>query len=248
MIKTQGVIAGALLTVAIGAAEADPGNTAAPGEPDTVVLDNGIARISINRYGGAIASFSLNEQGLNPFTWKSRKWGNDVSNKEGFFVCFDRIGFPAASEQAKGIPFHGEATSENWGVLNQSTNGFGDIILKMRCTLPIAKMELNREYSLLNGSSVCRITDCIQNHNAIEKPYNILHHPSLSAPFLDSAVLIDCNASTGFLNGKNLDKLPGPLHSWPVVNHQNEAVNLREFKNYNGMVWNFACAPSVKQG
>ena len=73
MTKTQGIIAGALLTFVLGTAEADPGNTTAPGEPDTVVLVNGIARISINRYGGAIASFSLNEQGLNPFTWKSRK-------------------------------------------------------------------------------------------------------------------------------------------------------------------------------
>ncbi len=248
MTNTQWILAGALLAVATSDAKAGLEKRTPPSESDTVVLDNGTARMSINLYGGAISSFSLNEQGLNPFSWTSRKWGNDVSKKEGFFICFDRIGFPSPSEQKKGIPFHGEATSVYWDPLNQSTNDSGDLTLNMRCRLPIAKLELNREYTLLKSSSVCRITDCIRNKNSTQKPYNILHHPSLSAPFLDSSVRVDCNASTGFLNGKNLAELPGTLHSWPTVNHQNEAINLREFKTYNGMVWNFACVPSVKQG
>jgi hypothetical protein len=241
------VIAGVLLAGAPGHATGTR-NHPISNPSDTVLLDNGTARMSINRFGGAISSFSLTEQGLNPFSWKPWNWETDTAKKEGFFVCFDRIGFPAAAEQEKGIPFHGEATSVHWKPLHQSTNEFGDLILKVQCDLPIAKLQLIREYTLYNNSSVCRITDCIRNKNSTAKDWNILHHPSLSAPFLDASVLVDCNASTGFLNEKDLKRLPGTIRSWPRVMHRNKTVDLRKFDDFDRMVWNFACAPTVRQG
>jgi hypothetical protein len=213
-----------------------------------VVLDNGSMRMEINLLGGAISSCRLSEVDLNPFSWESSWKEGDFPRKEGFFTCFDRVGHSSQEDKLKGIPFHGEATSEIWELLGQSVDTNGNLLLRMRCQLPIAKMSLVREYCLFKDSSVCRVIDRFKNNNTFRKSYNILQHPSLGAPFLDETVLVDCNGETGFMNSKILTEMPGPILSWPEVRYQDQMINLRFLKDKNGLVANYVCADDEKYG
>jgi hypothetical protein len=217
-------------------------------QDEAVTLDNGTMCMSINVHGGAVSSCKLNKHGLNPFSWKAKRHKGNPSIKEGLFICFDRLGKPSKDDLEKGIPFHGEATGVRWEVLEQKTSEAGDLMLKMRCRLPVAKMSLVREYCLFKDSSVCRITDRIKNGNPVKKTYNVLQHPSLAPPFLDNSVMVDCNAHRGFLNVKDVSKIPGPTIGWPEINYQSKPLNLRFMKDGNGLVANYVCNESVAYG
>ena len=216
-------------------------------EEETASLDNGIVRMVVNLHGGALSSFTLKGNDLNPFSWRANRWTGDPSKKAGLFLCFDRSGHSSAADQEKGIPFHGEATSVRWKILEQSTTKTGTL-LRVSCDLPIAKMSVTREYFLSPDSSVCRITDHFKNRNLTEKDYNILQHPSLGPPFLDESVLLDCNASEGFINSKVTAELPGPTVGWPAIKFESHTVNLREMKFKTGIVVNYRNSAQVKQG
>ena len=88
---------------------------------EKLILENQVVRMEVNRFGGAISSFMLKSNELNPYSWVSGRWeADDVSQKEGLFVCFDRIGSSSGQDKAAGMPFHGEATSVPWKVLETS--------------------------------------------------------------------------------------------------------------------------------
>jgi len=215
---------------------------------ETVSLDNGTARMVVNCHGGGVSSFTLSGSDLNPFSWRAKKWvDTDHSKKEGLFLCFDRSGFPSEADQARGIPFHGEATSQPWKVLERTSSEKGEL-LRMRCDLPVANMSVEREYLLFPDSSVCRITDRFINHNAAEKKYSILIHPSIGAPFLDGSVVIDCNADKGFFNSRKAEEMPGNPLVWPSVERHGQPVDLRKMTGGGNMVANYRCAPGVEQG
>ncbi len=216
-------------------------------ESEVLQLSNGKLDIHINRKGGAISSCTLMGNDLNPFSWES---GNPVdgSNNVGLFVCFDRLGRPSETERARGVPFHGEATSVEWEVLARFKDTDGNQHLKMRCRLPIARMQLVREYCLFNDSTVCRITDRIKNLNTFIKHYNIVQHPSLAPPFLDKSVLVDCNGGKGFYNSKSLEDIPGTLKNWPEVMFEGEVLNLRKVTDGNSFVANYLCQNTSPYG
>lgn len=210
-------------------------------------LSNGKLDMRINRKGGAISSCTLAGSDLNPLSWQS---GNPVdgSNNEGLFVCFDRLGHPSDAEKARGVPFHGEATSVEWEVLAQFTDDDGNQHLKMRCTLPVAQMQLVREYCLFKDSAVCRITDRIKNLNTFVKHYNIVQHPSLAPPFLDESVVVDCNGGRGFWNTRSFDDMPGTVMDWPQVAYEGEVINLRRITDGNSFVANYLCPDTASHG
>jgi hypothetical protein len=201
----------------------------------TATLSNRVATLEINLQGGGITSYALNDAPLNPFSWRS-KW---TPGCEGFFLCFDRIGQPSKEEKALGIPPHGEAHAVRWTVLEQSKHS-----LRVQCDLPLVKMGVVREYHLYPASSVCRITDRFKNNNSFEKPYNILLHPSLGPPFLDTHVLVDCNADTGFVNSKKVEELPGKTVDWPSVG----SIDMHRMQDGQDMVVNYRTAPDVSNG
>ncbi len=205
------------------------------GIAQTATLSNRVATLEINLQGGGIVSYTLNDAPLNPFSWRS-KW---TPGCEGFFLCFDRFGQSSEKEKAKGIPLHGEAHAERWTILEQTEHS-----LCVQCDLPLVKMSVVREYHLYPDSAVCCITDRFKNNNPFEKPYNILLHPSLGAPFLDDQVLVDCNADTGFVNTKKVAELPGKTVAWPAFG----SVDLHHMKDGQSMVVNFRTAPGVSNG
>jgi hypothetical protein len=232
-----------LLMLVAGWAVAEP-----QGDTDVVTLDNGTMRMVVNVHGGAVSSCTLKGNDLNPFSWKAKRWPGNPSIKEGLFVCFDRLGKPSKTDLDRGIPFHGEATGVRWDVLEQEASAAGNLVVRMRCRLPVAKMVLEREYCLFKDSSVCRVTDRIRNENDFRKPYNMLQHPSLAAPFLDRSVLVDCNAERGYIDTKDIRKLPAPTVSWPEVEFESKPINLRLVKDRSKFVANYVCDEETVHG
>lgn len=207
---------------------------------ERVVLDNHHMRLTVNCQGGAISSCMLAGSELNPFSWKSYDCTpSGTSQKQGMFICFDRIGRVTPEEKKQGMPFHGEATSVRWKVVHESISECGDHLLEMSCKLPIAQMTLVRTYRLLSGQSVCQVTDVVTNNNPFRKPYNMLQHPSLGPPFLDDSVRVDCNASKGYLHHDDLSKVPGELFDWPQIRVGSEGANLNFMQDGNTGVSNF---------
>ena len=219
-------------------------NSAQNVRPDTATLDNGTVRMEINLFGGALSSYTLEGSTLNPFSWRSSR----NAGSAGFFLCFDRMGHSSKEEEAQGMPFHGEAHSVLWSVLEKKTAADGTLQLRMQCALPMAKMSVIREYYLFPQSSVCRVTDHFKNNNPFEKRYNILQHPSFAPPFLDKSVLIDCNASSGFVNSAKVEELPRAPIGWPDITHKSTAVNLSRMTNGPNMVVNYLCPPGDQHG
>lgn len=223
--------------------------TAAASADDVVVLDNGVMRMEVNRMGGAVSRCVLAGSGLNPFSWRAKRWNkNDRSVKEGLFTCFDRLGKPSAADQARGIPFHGEAASVEWKVLGKGKSREGHLFLRMRCMLPIAGMSLEREYCLFKDSSVCRVHDRVRNNNPFPKTYNLLMHPSHAQPFLSRSVLVDCNGATGFVNSKEPSEIPSDPIRWPEIEYQSQRLNLRMMTNGVPLVVNYLCAEDAADG
>src|SRR5262245_32051904 len=80
-------------------------------------LEGKSAQVVVNISGGAIASFHLLEQKLNPRSWQ------ETSNSSGprwmgHFLCLDRWGPPSEAEERNGMPFHGEASRVEWQILH----------------------------------------------------------------------------------------------------------------------------------
>lgn len=215
---------------------------------EQVVLQNTAMRMEINLQGGAISSCVLEGETLNPFTWKSGAKSGDLSRKEGLFLCFERVGKSSKADRKRGVPFHGEATSVRWEVLGHTEDEAGHKRLKMSCKLPITQLALEREYCLFKDSSVCRVTDRVKNETAEARPYNMLHHPSMDMPFLDETVLVDCNASEGFVKNKAKPGTVEPRIVWPEIEFQGKKIDLRKMDDGQTLVANYRCAEGVELG
>lgn len=216
--------------------------------PEKIVLENRVARMEINRFGGAISSFVLLENEQNPYSWVSGRWkARDVSRKEGLFVCFDRLGVSTAEEHAAGMPFHGEATSVPWKLLKHAESN-GTCLVMLECRLPIAKMSLERTVELFDHSSVCRITDRVTNHNHFRKPFNMMQHPSIGPSFLNESVRADCNASDGFLNTRNMEDMPGRIYPWPEMSVGGHELDMRRGLPGVRAVGSYLCEAGCSDG
>ena len=158
------------------------------------------------------------------------------------------MGFPSVEEQKIGVPFHGEATSVEWDVLAHSTKPNGNQHVTMKCSLPIARMTLVREYQLFDNSSVCRITDTVTNNNSFRKPFNMMQHPTVGPAFLTETVRADCNAATGFLNTRDPESMPGTLFSWPQVEIEQTPVDLRYYTDQKNACFNYTISTNTPNG
>ncbi len=78
-----------------------------------IQLQNNIASITIDPFGGAITSFCFKEQPVNPlsfaFTHEQMPANiKDGAPYQGHFACIGRWGLPSAGEINAGLPNHGE--------------------------------------------------------------------------------------------------------------------------------------------
>ncbi|MFC1550994.1 hypothetical protein ACFL6P_00375 [Candidatus Latescibacterota bacterium] len=194
-----------------------------------VRLDGKTASVAVDLGGGGIVDFRVNGSNLNPFTWNHREKGDLSPERIGQFVCFDHLGRPSQQEVKNGMPGHGEAPYVHWTVLSDPYEDAGAVTAIVQCELPLGGMKLERTLSLSSDAAVVNVVDDITNVNKLGRIYNIVQHPTVGAPFLDTSVMIDTNGTKGFASGNPMPAVEEPVVYWPKMVFQGALVDVRRF-------------------
>jgi hypothetical protein len=121
------------------------GSKSVAGDKDTIIsLSNTGATVSFSKWGGALVSFQLKNDSVNPFTWSLQQDDMPANNKNGapfrgHFLCTGRWGAPTPGEINSGIPHNGEP-SNNWWYVKEKT----DQSLLMECSAKLEDFEVER--------------------------------------------------------------------------------------------------------
>lgn len=193
-----------------------------------IVLEGDAARAVVNIDGGAIADFHLEERPLNPLSWREE---GDVTGTlwMGHFVCFDRWGAPDDGEAANGMPFHGEASRVSWEILRGPERVGDRVEAGMSALLPMAGLQIRRTMTMSSKAAYIAVSETVTNHNRLGRVYNIVQHPTIAAPFLSKATLVDCNGRRGFMDSSPMPNPEEPAVFWPQALKDGLPLNMRRF-------------------
>ena len=210
----------ALLALYLGVPAASPAEELVDGRR-SIVLEGSQVRLVVDILGGSIVDFHLKGHGLNPL-----RWANDGPDNEprsmSHFVCLDRWGLPSEAEAANGMPGHGEASKVSWEVHDaQPTSA------RMSADLPMAGLHVFREIRVAANSPWFHVIETVTNRNKLGRVYNMVQHPTLGPPFLDKTVVVDSNATEGFMQGGSMPNPEEPAVTWPMALEDGAQVNLR---------------------
>jgi hypothetical protein len=162
------------------------------------------AALKVDLSGGSLASFTAaGAAGTNPISWDCATHdGLDVDDVKprplGHFLCCDRWGPPTPAELENGMFYHGEAPQVEWQVSASAESS-----ATVGCDMPMAGMTIQRSVEMAPGAAVAVIKETVRNVGVLCRMYNCVQHPSIAAPFLNAATVIDCNGKRGFAQGDN---------------------------------------------
>ena len=197
------------------------------------ILNNGIVQVSVASSGGGITEFRFLDHAVNPLNWEIER---DPASTEkpylrGHFLCLDRWGTPSDAEAENGMTFHGEAAYASWRLVDRGESAESRQEAEMICELPIAQMTVRRVMWLGDDQAVLVVREHITNTGKLGRIYNIVQHPSIAPPFLDSATIVDSNAQYGFVQGSVMPESVAAADLWPNAMIEGELVELRRFQN-----------------
>lgn len=130
-------------------------------------------RALADRYGGAPA-------------------GDFLAAYTGHALCLDIFGPPSDQEAARGIPLHGEAAVQMWGI---ETTERGCIA---RAALPEAQLEVVRSVALAEDSALVFVRERVHNYGSADHEIHWVQHLSFGPPFLAPDVsAIDASLDRG---------------------------------------------------
>ena len=202
-----------------------------------VVLKGTEAQVSIAVSGGGIVEFRFLDQPTNPLNWEVTPELEPLEDGKpylrGHFLCLDRWGPPSEAEVKNGVPFHGEAPRVVWQVIQQAQRTAGGTTAQMRCTLPIAGLQVLRTIKLDTKGTLLTVTELVTNTNRRGRLFNMVQHPSIAPPFLDPSTLVDSNARQGFWQDGPIPASRQSASAWPKLVIDNRRVDLRRFQNTN---------------
>jgi hypothetical protein len=181
----------------------------------SLLLDNGRARLAVSLEGGIITELSLNSINLN------------VLHEYGHFLCFDRWGPSSSEDKELGIPFHGNASKVSWTLLQNVKPQAKPAMLEMSCLLPIVKLGMNRKIYQHPNSSVFRIVEEISNHGDSSRVFNVVQHPTIGAPFLDETTIVDTRVDSGFSQRGTLPPNSEDVIYWPEAVVEGDSTDFR---------------------
>ena len=69
--------------------------------------------------------------------------------------------------------------------------------------------------------------ETVTNRNKLGRVYNMVQHPTVGPPFLDGTVVVDSNATKGFMQGGSMPDPEEPSVAWPTALTGGRPVNLR---------------------
>ncbi len=190
----------------------------------TVVLQNSSALLSIDLHGGAITNFHLLNHPVNPLSFAFSADQMPVNNKSGapyrgHFLCLGRWGEPSEGEKKGGIMDHGHFANM-WWEGKDSTSKF----LDMEARSIHEGLSIERSIYLDHKAPVFMCREKVTNINPLGRLYNMVQHPTIAAPFLDSSTIISCNAGMGYPIEKfaEAEKFSRP---WLGDNNRNKEVS-----------------------
>src|SRR5579863_10400547 len=125
-----------------------------------VILRNDKIELTILTRGATLANLILRDDAekLSPY------WNTDRALKPngpppsppagaiGHFLCLDGFGAPSDEEASAGIPFHGEASKQQFKVSELGTPSFKSTVFEVQ--LPLAQEAITRTITLLDGENV----------------------------------------------------------------------------------------------
>ncbi|CAN5560034.1 hypothetical protein BH10BAC2_BH10BAC2_33070 [soil metagenome] len=213
-----------------------------------IKLQNKTSVIEVDLYGGAITDFHLKENPVNPLSFRFSKDQMPANNKagavyQGHFICAGRWGEPSPGEINAGIPNHGEPANIEWQ-LNEND----EIGLTMETTAHLEGLQVERKMQMDNEGAVCHVTETITNINPLGRLYQLVQHPTIAAPFLDEATVINCNAAIGF-DYKYVDEPSKHKLNWPIVNDSDgKQFDLRNSTHGSNSLFSFTVNTADKYG
>ena len=165
--------------------------------------------------GGHIASLSLVDEGMNVL-WEPRWPTVDpsvrgmidpaiygegpeaqlLSSIAGLNLCVDVFGAHSPGEVRSGLSFHGEAGMVTWFVekVEQDDNC---CTLSMSAELPHARLRIDRDYTLRQGTCHIDIEERVINLVGFERAMGRSQHLTLGGEFLEGGATWTCNADRG---------------------------------------------------
>ncbi len=187
----------------------------------SIVLEGRQVRLVVDILGGSIVDFHLLGHGLNPLRWNN-EGPTDEARAMSHFLCLDRWGQPSAAEEANGMPYHGEATRVAWEVMEAQPTQ-----VRMAAELPIAGLRAERRLDLAADGAWFQVRETVLNRNPLGRAYNMVQHPTIGPPFLDETVVVDSNATRGFMQATPMPNPEEPAVEWPTALRDGEPVDLR---------------------
>jgi len=154
-----------------------------------VVLRNDKIELTLLPLGATLANLTLldDAEKLSPF------WNADRAQKLpaparasgalGHFLCLDGFGAPSEEEKAAGWPFHGEASKQQFEVVQDPAKK-GAATLKLTAQLPLAQELVTRTVTLLDGESVVYVNTEVESLLAVDRPISWAEHATIGPPFL----------------------------------------------------------------
>lgn len=203
------------------------------------ILRNESAELVIDLFGGAITSFHLHDGKINPLSFRFSKLQMPVNNRkgapfQGHFVCLGRWGEPSAGEIKGGVPDHGHIANILWEEGQESIRR-----LKMEATSVLEGLYIERTIMMDGINPIYWVHETITNINPLGRLYNMVQHPTISAPFLNKDTIINCNAESGF----NYNFFRNPMESasiWPQgITDEKSIIDIRSSANGCSSVFSF---------
>ena len=71
------------------------------------------------------------------------------------------------------------------------------------------------------------VSETVTNRNKLGRVYNMVQHPTIGPPFLDETVVVDSNATKGFMQGGKMPNPENPSVVWPIALKDRRSINLR---------------------
>ena len=200
---------------------------------ENFILNNGIVQVSVASSGGGITDFRFLDHAVNPLNWEIERDPASIEKPylRGHFLCLDRWGAPSNAEAENGMTFHGEAAYASWRLVDRGESAESRQEAEMIWELPIAQMTVRRVMWLEDNQAVLVVREHITNTGKLGRIYNIVQHPSIAPPFLDSATIVDSNAQYGFVQGSVMPESVAAAGLWPNTMIEGELEDLRRFQN-----------------
>ena len=211
-------------------------------------LENENLRLTVLHGGGHIAEVFDKRAGVSPLWvphWPSMEpsefecerpdgygTGDDAKLLAGIMghnLCLDLFGGPSREEAAAGLTVHGEASIDQYDVVESQ----GELVTRLR--LPLAQLTFSRSIQL-QGEHI-RIRESVENLTAMDRPLAWTQHVTLGPPFLDPASTVFNASMTRSIafdtdTGSDAYVHPGIEFAWPIAPRSGSGfADLRQMKS-----------------